>query len=150
MEKEIVGYNGRYVASSDGKIFSIKKSGKKELIGKVTRCGYRMIILSNGKKNYYLAHRIIAKLFISNPDNLPTVNHKDGNKLNNDITNLEWASYPSNLKHARDMGLTHAIINFAIAEEIRMENLSHQKIADRYGISKTEVGYIKLNKRWTK
>jgi len=50
-------------------------------------------------------HRLLAQTFIPNPHNLATVNHKDGNKLNNKIENLEWVSIEDNLKHAMDMGL---------------------------------------------
>lgn len=50
-------------------------------------------------------HRILAELFIINPDNLPEVNHIDGNKLNNTITNLEWCSHRDNMTHAFKTGL---------------------------------------------
>jgi hypothetical protein len=64
--------------------------------------GYFRIRL-NGKK--YSIHRLIAETFIPNPDNKPEVNHKDGNKLNNHISNLEWVTHSENTKHAFKMGL---------------------------------------------
>lgn len=56
-------------------------------------------------------HRLVAKAFISNPKNLPCVNHKDGNKLNNHITNLEWCTYQYNTQHALQNGLLDNYIN---------------------------------------
>lgn len=54
----------------------------------------------NIKKKHHYIHRIVAQSFITNPENKRTVNHKDGNKLNNSIDNLEWATYSENMKHA--------------------------------------------------
>ena len=53
----------------------------------------------------FYAHRLVAENFIPNPNHLPIVNHKDGNKLNNNINNLEWASYSDNIKHAHSFNL---------------------------------------------
>lgn len=88
-----------YFASPKGNIYN--RYGK-PMIGGIDRCGYRHVILNKKNKN---VHRIIAETFISNPNNLPCVNHKDGNKLNNQISNLEWCSYSQNTKHAYQIGL---------------------------------------------
>lgn len=67
--------------------------------------GYYQIQLRNmdSRKGFYI-HRLVAELFIPNPENLPTVNHKDGNKSNNTVNNLEWCTYSDNLTHSyRDL-----------------------------------------------
>ena len=73
---------------------------------KTGRNGYYVVNLrKNHTYNVYPVHRLVAKAFIDNPCNLPTVNHKDGNKHNNNVTNLEWASYSENNIHALKNGL---------------------------------------------
>lgn len=56
-------------------------------------------------------HRCVASAFLDNPNNLPTINHKDGNKLNNHVDNLEWCTYSQNLIHAYATGLKKPSIN---------------------------------------
>ena len=95
-------------------------------------------------------HRLLAIQFIPNLENKRTVNHKDGNKLNNNVSNLEWCSDSENLIHARNNGLLKTKINNEIAEQIKNENGTIREIAKKYGIGKTQVGYIKQGKRWQK
>lgn len=73
----------------------------------VSKRGYMVVNIYEGNCKYKTVpiHRILALLFIPNPENKPTVNHIDGNKLNNDLLNLEWASYSENNQHAYDKGL---------------------------------------------
>ncbi len=65
--------------------------------------GYYQVSLGAGNKRDL--HRLVALVHIPNPDNLPCVNHKDGNKTNNNVSNLEWVSYQGNSKHASSLGL---------------------------------------------
>lgn len=93
-----------YKVYEDGRIFS--KLTEKELNGCVDTYGYRVFKLSvNGKRKIYKHHRVVATLFVPNPDNLPQVNHKDGNKLNNHKDNLEWVNAKNNIHHAHKNGL---------------------------------------------
>lgn len=94
----------------DGTVFGTRgKPLKPRLDG-----GYLKVRL---KSRRVLLHRLLAEEFIPNPNNLDTVNHKDGNKLNNSLDNLEWLSRQDNLYHAMDNGLHNwgrtAVINNA-------------------------------------
>lgn len=81
-----------YLVYPDGRIWSIRR--KIFLSPFISKQGYYRVSLSNHKK--YFVHRLVAETFIDNPDNLPQVNHKDENKLNNKVNNLEWCTYSYN------------------------------------------------------
>jgi hypothetical protein len=107
--KDVEGYDGKYQISNLGRVKSFR--GKINQNGKllspfIDSKGYRAINLAS---RWYKLHRLIAMTFIPNPENKQTVNHIDGNKINNDISNLEWATQKENNKHARDTGL-HTVI----------------------------------------
>ena len=68
--------------------------------------GYQIVDLSrDGFRKHYLIHRLVALYFLDNIDNLPAVNHKDGVKVNNHVTNLEWCTSSQNTLHAQALGL---------------------------------------------
>lgn len=97
MKKQILDYPNYYIYD-DGTVINI--STNKVLEGSIGEHGYKYYRLSkDGKKKMFYAHRLVAEAFIPNIDNLPVVNHKDGNKLNNSIENLEWVDYSDNIKH---------------------------------------------------
>ena len=85
-----------YEIYTDGKIWSYKY--KKFLKPATTKNGYQIVQLSDneGKAKMYYVHRLVAQAFIENPNNLPCVNHKDENKQNNSVENLEWCTHKYN------------------------------------------------------
>lgn len=100
--KPIKGYEGLYEVSNLGRIKSLNynHTGKEKILKPTKdRYGYLQVTLcKNNIKKQYTVHRLVAEAFIDNPDNLPQVNHKDENKQNNNVDNLEWcdAKYNSN------------------------------------------------------
>ena len=95
-----------YYITEDGKCYN-DKTGK-YLKGQINcRSGYfsYVITLPNGNKRRLAAHRLVAQAYIPNPDNKKQVNHKDGNKLNNCVDNLEWATQEENQQHAVELEL---------------------------------------------
>ena len=102
--RDIEGYEGLYSISNFGRVKSLNyyNTGKEKLLkqGKTGRDKdyYSVALSKNGKLKSYLVHRLVAITFIPNPDNLPQVNHKDEDKSNNCVENLEWCdnNYNSN------------------------------------------------------
>jgi hypothetical protein len=111
-QKWIAGYEGRYFVTTEGRIFSLVGSrgkGIREIKGGVIRYsnrrnqgGHRVFVASHsdGVTTSLYFHRCVAETFLPNPENKPTVNHKDGDKLNNRLDNLEWNTYSENSSHA--------------------------------------------------
>ncbi len=95
--KKINNYDN-YMIDENGNVFNT--TTQQYLKGSIGENGYKYYRLSkNNKKTMFYAHRLVAEYYIDNPNNLPVVNHIDGNKLNNNINNLEWVSYSDNTKH---------------------------------------------------
>ena len=115
--KEIKGYEGKYIISNYGEIISLprykRNNSKFQYVQPREICkytnpknGYAYVYLcNNGVYKNVRLHKLVAKTFIPNPNNLPQVNHKDGNKLNNHVKNLEWCTASENIKHAYKLGL---------------------------------------------
>lgn len=118
--KDIDDFKGLYQISNLGNVKSLdimlnckgakgidKHLRKGRILKKyIGTTGYYNVNLSkNSKSKLKRVHRLVAEAFIPNPDNLPCINHKDGNKLNNDVSNLEWCTYAYNNSEAYRIGL---------------------------------------------
>lgn len=115
--KDIPSYEGYYQVSSIGNFRSLPRMVKyknngmrnypaKSLLTETTKDNYqRIVLMKEGIKVRYQAHRLVALTFIPNPDNKPFINHIDGNKSNNAVSNLEWCTASENVCHAIRTGL---------------------------------------------
>lgn len=110
MFKPIKGFEELYSINEEGVVKSVGRNGngfKEHIMTSSTDSdGYKVVKLRN--KNKVITkkiHRMVAEVFLDNPDNKPQINHKDGNKANNHISNLEWVTASENIRHAKDHGL---------------------------------------------
>ena len=109
--KPIQEFNGEYEVSNIGRVRSMKRY--KGVVGRIMpqtiqRKGYYAVTFWMNNKAYCRkVHRLVIEAFTPNPDSLPCINHIDGNKLNNHVSNLEWCTYQANMQHAVRTGLTH-------------------------------------------
>ena len=99
--KDIENYEGLYQVSNLGRIKSIRKMKKQNILKLGTRNTYNVInLMKNGKARSFQVHRLVAKAFIPNPENKPQVNHINGVKNDNRLENLEWVTRSENTIHA--------------------------------------------------
>lgn len=121
MYKTIIinGKETTYLIHDDGRLFN--KKTNHYLKGSINFSGYRAYQLTINCKSYnFLAHRLVAEYFLENPNNLPIVHHKDGNRLNNHVNNLQWIDYSENLQEAYNMGRTNnQTIDYITEEELQ-------------------------------
>ena len=160
MKKYICGYEGRYTVDEDGAVYS-EISGK-ELSKVVMDSGYVYVHLFDGKNKNgkcLRLNRIVAQTFLPNPNGFEQVNHKNGNKKDNSVNNLEWCSPLQNMQHAVKTGLKNhsgdknpsAKLTWDQVHAIREEykyNSNSRKIAAKYGITQVMVCKIARNECW--
>lgn len=158
----IAGFEGLYKVSNEGRVRSfIGRNGQSPGIMSPDnhRCGYFRLKLSSGDTELSkYVHRLVAMAFIPNPDKKPFVNHKNGNKKDNRQENLEWCTAKENSKHAVSLGLIKHRRgvdnkNSKLTNELALEAFnasgSISEIADRYNVSATVIGFIKIGKTWS-
>lgn len=173
----IKGFEGYYEVSNLGRVrsldrYNVMKTKRGEWV-KRKRKGAIMIPSLDGRKHYLqvclskcgkrtmlLVHRLVAEAFLENPENLPEVNHKDENKANNNVSNLEWCDHKYNNNYGNKLHLTRGENNPAskynaeIVRAIRNEYVpgSADKgitaLSKKYGVSLTHVSNIVNHKRW--
>lgn len=162
---DILGYEGLYKVSDEGVIISCqKKHGfltkeQKNLKPKINK-GYESVGLRKEKKTkWLLVHRLVYSNFIGEIPHKLQINHKDGNKRNNRIENLEVVTSSENLKHAFRTGLkslkgekhNNRKLNWEDVLFIRKSTLKNCELAEKYNVSRAMITHIKnpeKYKRW--
>lgn len=173
--RPIKGYEGFYEVSSHGRVRSLdrvvdrcnwcpqNRQGK-ILKGTENRDGYiKVRLYKNSTGKVFSVHRLVAQAFLPNLKKLSTINHQDGNKQNNRVDNLEWASYKENNNHAIRTGLKktktgaqsqRAKLTQTQVNEIRKEYVPRKRgkntctLAKKYGVSQKTIWNIIHNKTY--
>lgn len=139
--KDIIGYEGLYKVSNTGKIISLKNNKKRIIKLFDNHYGYLCVILTkNNNIKSKKVHRLVAEAFISNPNNYPCVNHKDENRYNNNINNLEWCSYSYNNCYGNRIQK----VNKKMAKSVNQYNLNGKFLKEWESASQIqrELGYF--------
>ena len=121
--RDIKGYEGLYQVSNYGRVKSLDYdgTGKARVLVSIYNGNYNVVTLCKHKKHIqYLVHRLVAETFIPNPNNLPCVNHKDEDKTNNTVENLEWCdSQYNNSYGTKGKRISNALKGRTITEETK-------------------------------
>jgi hypothetical protein len=131
---------------------SRKRKAKQVKLNK-KRTGYIEVVLCDGHKRFYrLVHRLVAETFIPNPEGKREVNHKDGDKTNNHVSNLEWVTPKENIKHYLDnntpIRYRGSKLNRDQAMAIKYSEEDVGVLSERYGVLRSTITRIKSGNRW--
>jgi hypothetical protein len=158
--RDVVGYEGLYEVSNYGNIRNYKTKIKKLFV--FDKKGYvRVSLYKNSKPTMKRVHRFVALAFISNPLKKSQVNHIDGDKDNNIVSNLEWVTNQENMTHAIKSGLFDNVRNnnkgsknnsAKLTEndvfEIRKSDLNYSVLAKKYNVDRSNIYLIVKRKKW--
>lgn len=163
MSKAIPSFDG-YSVTKDGRVYSLVTN--KWLKPRNAGAGYQSVMLYKDKKgkNFYV-HRLVAEAFLDKVDGKTCVNHIDGDKTNNCVSNLEWTTHSENMYHANATGLqtgsekqkAAARENGKVMRKLTIEQVSEVKdmyangmfqreIADHFGMSQSQISSVLLGK----
>lgn len=155
---DVKGYEGIYKISKDGRVWS---NMSMRYIGSDVNGAYSIVDLrKDGNQNIKTIHRLVAEHFIPNPDNLREVNHIDGNKHNNDISNLEWVSSSRNTKHGWENNLLkpdgivkarrkltpEQVVQIRERYKPRCKENGTRALAREFKVSQAQISFIVNNK----
>ena len=157
--KDIEGYEGLYQVSNIGRVKSLT-TGNLKALTLFKNSYHKLVLYKHNKQSTFYIHQLVAKAFIHNPDNKITINHIDGNKLNNNVNNLEWTTYLENMTHAiknnliNNVGESNRGSKLSESQVIEIDNIiknkkiSQEKIAKLFNVNATTIHNIKYRKKW--
>ena len=160
--KDILGYEGLYQVSNSGKVksLSFNRTNKSRILKNAITRGYVHITLFfKNKRKVTRIHRLVGTHFVPNPENKPEINHKDGDKTNNNDWNLEWVTSYENSIHAIHTGLSSTFGENVHTSKLKSTdipiifmryNQGHRvvDIAKDYNISDTSIRDIIKRRKW--
>lgn len=149
IKKPIEGYENLYWIDNQGNVYN----SRKQLKTYFTRTGYECLKLTkDGVRTHPTVHRLVAKAFIPNPLNKSEINHIDGDKSNNKVSNLEWVTSSENKIHARDTGLkvyNNPSLGLKIGKGSQYRNVTYDKSRNKWIASirhnKVNLGQKRFN-----
>lgn len=173
--KDVIGYKGLYQISNFGRVKSLDRIIQRSdgisyvkksqiLKNRLSNRGYYAVILVDEKSNkkFMSVHRLVAIHFIPTYNYDLVVNHKDGNKINNNVNNLEWVTQLENIEHAHRLGLisktnrgskntNSKLTNEQVVEMYKLahQGINHKEISNKFGVNPSRVSSIKLGRTWS-
>lgn len=156
-EKPIPGFSN-YIISNKGVIINTNNGHVLTPIEDSDDHYYYVMLFRDGEGHKKQIHRLMGTLFLDNPDNLPIVNHKNGDKSDNRLSNLEWVTTSENTKHAFDHGLANppdgekngkSKLSRNEVKRIRKSDKTGKDLAKKYGVSQGMISLIRNNENWT-
>jgi hypothetical protein len=154
---EYIGFN-KYSITQAGEVFS--HNIHRNLKQKTNKYGYKTVILQeNGYRKDFTVHRLVALAFIPNPDNRPCVNHIDGDKSNNCVSNLEWVTEKENAYHAvhilgKGIGETHGMANLTEKDvheicKYMEDGYRNDELCEMFNLKRANISKIRNGLIWT-
>ena len=143
--RDVSGFEGLYQVSNLGRVMSLnyRKTGKPQIMSlSYDKDGYQTVCLSNkGKKKYAKIHRLVGEAFIPNPSGLPLINHKDENRENNCVDNLEWCDVKYNNNYGtRNEKVIQSLSKPVICVETGVVYMSATVAGKELGIDNSAIG----------
>ena len=140
--RDVVGFEGRYGITSCGKVWSYRR---KRFLHTYGGDDYQMVCLFKDGKSYFdYVHRLVAKAYLPNPDNLPDVNHKDEVRTHNWLNNLEWCTRHYNLHYSNIWTKHHSIAVYCVELDKTYESI--KVAAKETGVHQSNLSTLLKNK----